>query len=105
MSLTDEDRELLELIVNRAAVNAIGAYFASQGITADHWAHLRREEAAARSNGQIVRRVLLTAVLTAATVLGVNSLTDWIGRQVSHAIDQRDYDHRPILPPSMDIEP
>ena len=105
MPVTDEDRELLELLIRQAVVDGINAYHAALEITPDHWAHLRREYEAAKSNRQIARKVLLGAVLSALLLAGANVATDWIGRQISHAIDRRDYDHRPILPPSMDIEP
>lgn len=99
MPLTDEDRELLDLLIRAAVFDGINAYHAALNITPDHFAHLRREYEVARSNRQIVRKVLLGLVLGIVFTAGMNAATDWLVRKTSHAIDPRNYHSRPIVRP------
>jgi len=87
--LNVNDEDALKLLIRESVREGIRAYHDELKITPDHWAHLRREYERSKATGNIIRRTVIGAVLTAALVFGYNAITDHIVKVVSQHIDER----------------
>ena len=97
-SIIVRDDETLKLLIREGIREGIQAWTQELGLTTDHWAHLRREYERSKLTGNVVRRTVLGAILTAALLFGYNAMTDHIAKVISQHIDQRST-VRGVVPP------